>query len=135
MAIEYVKVKRLISVGRTPGEKFLARIKRGQMISEKELCDEIAESCTLTRGEVKLVIEQLQYNITRHARNGESVKLNDLGIFYPEIKATAMDSADAVTADTIKDKKLRFRANVETVKAMKSSELKLANMQINGLQQ
>lgn len=30
MAIKYVKVKRMISTGQNPGEKYLARIFRGQ---------------------------------------------------------------------------------------------------------
>jgi len=134
MAIEYVKVKRTITVGRNPGEKFQARIKRGQTIDEKDLCDEITESTTLARGEVKLVVEQLQYHIVKHAKNGESVQLKELGIFYPSISAKAVDSVDDVTSETITRKCIRYRQNVEVRKAMDNSHTKLANMEIKGLQ-
>ena len=59
MAIQYVKIKRMVSVGSNPGEKFQARIKRSQMIEEKDLCEEITQATTLARGEVRLVIELL----------------------------------------------------------------------------
>ena len=124
MAIEYVKVKRNICVGSNPGEKFLAMIKRGQLISEDDLCNKIAESTTLSRGEVKLVIEQLQYNIVKHAKNSHGVKLNDLGIFYPQIRAKAVNTADDVTPDTIINKRLCFRPSVAISKAMKSTVVK-----------
>ena len=43
MAIGYVKVKRLISVGRNPGEKFLARIFREKPIGLSEIAKRIAD--------------------------------------------------------------------------------------------
>ena len=134
MAIQYVKIKRMVSVGSNPGEKFQARIKRSQMVEEKDLCEEITQATTLARGEVRLVIEQLQYHIVKHAKNGESVRLKELGIFYPAIAAKAVNTIDEVTPETITRKFLKYRQNVSTRKEMNDTPIKLANMQIAGLQ-
>ena len=117
MAIQYVKIKRMVSVGSNPGEKFQARIKRSQMIEEKDLCEEIT-----------------QYHIVKHAKNGESVRLKELGIFYPAIAAKAVNTIDEVTPETITRKFLKYRQNVTTRKEMNDTPIKLANMQIAGLQ-
>ena len=105
-----------------------------QMIEEKDLCEEITQATTLARGEVRLVIEQLQYHIVKHAKNGESVRLKELGIFYPAIAAKAVNTIDEVTPETITRKFLKYRQNVTTRKEMNDTPIKLANMQIAGLQ-
>ena len=124
----------MVSVGSNPGEKFQARIKRSQMIEEKDLCEEITQATTLARGEVRLVIEQLQYHIKKKKKNGESVRLKELGICYPAIAAKAVNTIDEVTPETITRKFLKYRQNVTTRKEMNDTPIKLANMQIAGLQ-
>src|SRR5574344_605303 len=133
--INFVTVKRMISVGSAPGEKFLARLFRGPMVSQNELCSFISESTTLSRGEVKLVVDQLQFYIRKFCSNSQAVKLDDLGIFAPRIQVKAVNTAGEVTADTIRRKSVIFRPCVELQTYMNTAESQKKDLTIQGLQQ
>lgn len=133
--INFVTVKRMISVGAAPGEKFLARLFRGPMVSQNELCSFISESTTLSRGEVKLVVDQLQFYIRKFCSNSQAVKLDDLGIFAPRIQVKVVNTADEVTADTIRRKSVQFRPCVELQNYMNRAEAQKKDLTIQGLQQ
>lgn len=60
MPIGYVKVKRLISVGRNPGEKFLARIFREKPIGLSEIAKRIADHSALSEGDVMSVLKNFE---------------------------------------------------------------------------
>ena len=132
--INFVTVKRTISVGSSPGEKFLARLFRGPMVSQNELCSFISESTTLSRGEVKLVVDQLQFYIRKFCSNSQAVKLDDLGIFAPRIQVKVVNTADEVTADTIRRKSVQFRPCVELHNYMNRAEAQKKDLTIQGLQ-
>ena len=132
--INFVTVKRNITVGSAPGQKFLARLFRGPMVSQNELCSFISESTTLSRGEVKLVVDQLQFYIRKFCSNSQAVKLDDLGIFAPRIQVKVVNTADEVTADTIRRKSVQFRPCVELQNYMNQAESQKKDLTITGLQ-
>ena len=132
--INFVTVKRNITVGSAPGQKFLARLFRGPMVSQNELCSFISESTTLSRGEVKLVVDQLQFYIRKFCSNSQAVKLDDLGIFAPRIQVKVVNTADEVTADTIRRKSVQFRPCVELQNYMNQAESQKKDLTIQGLQ-
>lgn len=133
--IDFVVVKRNLTVGSNPGEKFMARLFRGPMVSQNELCSFISESTTLSRGEVKLVVDQLQFYIRKFCSNSQAVKLDDLGIFAPRLQVKAVNTAAEVTADTIRRKSVIFRPCVELQTYMNTAESQKKDLTIMGLQQ
>ena len=60
-----------------------------------ELAEEISGSCTVTKHDVKAVISVLEEKIIKALRNGQSVRLGDLGSFHALISSKAAATTDA----------------------------------------
>ena len=83
MAIEYVKVKRNILLGDNPGERYVARLFRGQDMDLDMIAESISNSTTLSYADVLAVLKSLELEISRNVLNGSAVKLGYLGSFIP----------------------------------------------------
>ena len=129
MAIKYVKVKRTINVGDNPGEKFLARIYRGQDVEIDQIASEISEATTVTHPDV------LEFHIVKYISAGQAVKLGLLGSFIPSISAKAMATPDEVTADSIKRARCRFYPSVQFKNSLTKCQFKLADLNVQSLVQ
>src|SRR5574344_1599549 len=119
MAIKFVKVKRNITVGSNPGEKYLARLFRGTDVSIDQIANEISEVTTVSYPDVVACLKALETQILKYILAGQAVKLSLLGSFIPFISAKAMNTAEEVTADTIKRAGCRFFPSVNFKQAMK----------------
>ena len=60
-----------------------------------ELAEDISGSCTVTKHDVKAVISVLEEKIIKALRNGQSVRLGDLGSFHARISSKAAATTDA----------------------------------------
>lgn len=75
----------------------------------------IVERTTLSEFEVGFVLGELSTIIIENLQQGRGVRLENLGTFEPSLKATAMDSAEAVDTleeaneKSIKKKGVRYR--------------------------
>lgn len=134
MAIRYVKVKRTINVGNNPGEKYLARIFREQQVDLKTISEQIAGASSMSPGDVMAVLQQLQEHMSYHLLRGASVNLDLLGTFAPAISAKAVNSADEVTADTIRRFYVNYRPSVWLTDKFKEAKFSYANTEIQGVQ-
>ena len=134
MSVLYSRVKRTVTTGRNPGQKYLAVCWTASTIDENQLAEEIAQACSLTRGDVKNALTSLCEVIMRYNANSVKVKLGSLGIFSPAIRAQAKATLDEVTDDTIKRVYTRFRPNVELTKRMKSTGVRLRQRDNKGYQ-
>lgn len=135
MAINYVKVKRTINVGDNPGEKFLARIYRGQDVEIDQIASEISEATTVTHPDVLACLKALEFHIVKYISAGQAVKLGLLGSFIPSISAKAVATPDEVTAESIKRARCRFYPSVQFKNSLNKCQFKLADLNIQGLQQ
>ena len=59
MALRFVKVKRRITVGATPGVKFLARMVQGNVIDMKGLAERVSKTSSLSRGDIYSVVLEI----------------------------------------------------------------------------
>ena len=59
-----------------------------------ELAEDISGSCTVTKHDVKAVISVLEEKIIKALRNGQSVRLGDLGSFHARISSKAAATTD-----------------------------------------
>lgn len=135
MAIKYVKVKRTINVGDNPGEKFLARIYRGQDVEIDQIASEISEATTVTHPDVLACLKALEFHIVKYISAGQAVKLGLLGSFIPSISAKAMATPDEVTADSIKRARCRFYPSVQFKNSLTKCQFKLADLNVQSLVQ
>jgi predicted histone-like DNA-binding protein len=101
MAISFIIQKKRITVGATPGIKFIARIFRERSISQLKIAKEIASSSSLSVGDVLSVIRSLQEKMAEHLSEGQGIDLELLGIFKPAIRATAMNTMEEVKSSTV----------------------------------
>ena len=63
-------------------------IELGDIADVEELADEISGRTTLSRGEVKLVLEELHEGVLFFHRAGRPVRVKGLGIYTPVMKLT-----------------------------------------------
>ena len=83
MAQKYrlVKMKNMGKDKDTVPEKFYAYPTYNGRVSFADLCDEIAESCTLTSADIKAVLDRVNTSVARHLKAGRIVILGELGNF------------------------------------------------------
>ena len=71
MSINYVKVKRNLTVGSNPGERFLARIFRtGNDVTLEQLAENISEASTLSSADILAALKALESQIAKSVLNG-----------------------------------------------------------------
>ena len=73
--IEYKKVKRKVSVGSNPGEKFYADIVRGQTVELDEIYKDMTDLTSLSRGDAMNAIDTLTQLFSKYFRSGRNVNL------------------------------------------------------------
>ena len=76
MAIKFVKVKRNITVGSNPGEKYLARLFRGTDVSIDQIANEISEATTVSYPDVLACLKAMETHILKYILAGQAVKLS-----------------------------------------------------------
>ena len=134
MSIRYVRIKRKISVGATPGVKFFAKIFMGETYSFDQIAEMIAETSAMSEGDIMSVLKQLEKVISWQLLMGHPVKLGSLGTFYPGISATAVNTIEEVTPETIKRVYCRFRPSVWLNKELKDSRKSIEELDVKGYQ-
>lgn len=133
MAVEYVKVKRMIHVGENPGEKFVARLYRGQDVDINQVAKDIAESTTVSFPDVLACLKAMEISLSKYILMGQAVKLGYLGSFIPTIHAKVQESVDKVDANTIIRFSCRFYPSVSFKANFEKCSFKEANLEVKGL--
>lgn len=134
MAVSYVRVKRSITVGHTPGVKYMARLWREADVNLDTIAQEIADASTISYPDVLACLKALEIHISKYVMNGSAVKFGTLGAFVPSIKATAQDTLDKVTVDTIKKTRVRFVPSIKFKSSLKKTQYSLKDLSVKGIQ-
>lgn len=135
MAIPYVIVKRDISVGNNPGEKYLAQIVREQPVDLEIIAEQIAGASTMSKADVMGVLQQLQVEMSYHLLRGASVRLGLLGTFTPYLRSKSQLDVDSVKASTIKGLYITFRPSTWLRNKIKTVGFKLVDPEVKGIVQ
>lgn len=134
MAIGYVRVKRRIAVGATPGIKFFAQIKRGRAVNFEKIATMIAATSSMSEGDILGVLKQLETILSWQLLDGQPVKLGIIGTFYPSISAKACDTLEEVTTDTIRKVYCSFRPSTWLKVQFKEAKKSLEDLEVKGYQ-
>lgn len=88
--------------------KYYAQIAPIRPLRLDDIAEKISNQCTVTEHDVKAVLSALQEQVLMALREGNSVRLGDLGSFRPTISSDPSDAAADVTADNIKTVRVRY---------------------------
>lgn len=128
-----IKVKRRITTGSNPGEKWLARIFHNETVGFEKIAEIISETSTLSAGDILNALRQLETVVTWQLLQGNPVELGDLGKFYFKISAKAVNTLEEVTAETITRKYVRFRPSKRFYKKLRETKTTFLDLDIKGL--
>lgn len=73
-----------------------------------DIADEISGMCTVTSHDIKAVISALEEVTFKHLRNGNSVRLGDLGSFHARISSSGTATVEDFSPDNIRGLRVRF---------------------------
>lgn len=119
--INYNVVKRNISTGFNPGEKYLAVIDRSGIMTQEQLADRIAEMSSLAYNDVLSALAALQMVISDATMSGVTVQLDQLGNFTPFLKSKAMETEEEANSESIQRLRVNFYPNVRFKNKLKST--------------
>ena len=72
------------------------------------LAQEVSSNCTVTAHDIKAVVSALEEQIYKMLRNGQSIRLGDLGSFHPTIQSRGAASEEEFSKENIRGVKVRF---------------------------
>lgn len=95
-----------------------ARIVEGQVLRFEKLCERIADRSSFNVGEVKGVMACLKEELIRSMKEGDSVEVDGIGLFYPTAKCPPIKNPKQIRAESIQFSKVIFRPCKELKKEM-----------------
>ncbi len=110
MAISYTLVQRKdMSKGALEDAKlYYAQAVSTRRVEFDDLCDEIAETCTLTSADIKAVLDRVIWGMVTHLKNSEIVQFGDLGNFRIAVGSAGSATPEEFTATMLRKPKVVF---------------------------
>ena len=110
MAISYTLVQRKdMSKGALEDAKlYYALAVNTRRVDFDDLCDEIAETCTLTSADIKAVLDRVIWAMVSHLKNSELVQFGDLGNFRISVGSTGSATPEEFSASMLRKPKVVF---------------------------
>ena len=110
MAINYVLVQRKdLSKGAPQDSKlYYAQAVSTRNVHFDDLCDEIAETCTLTSADIKAVLDRMMWVMVSHLKNGEIIEFADLGNFRVSARSKGSPTPDEFTSTLLRKPNVIF---------------------------
>jgi predicted histone-like DNA-binding protein len=97
----------------TKETKFYAQLEPVTPITLDSLAQDISNSCTLTLHDIKAVVSALEEQIIKNLRNGQSVRLRNLGSFHPTLSSKGAVSTEDFKTSMIKSVNVVFRKSAK----------------------
>lgn len=89
-------------------KKFYAQAVNNGYVPFTELCNDIAETCTLTSADVKAVLDRMNYMLDKHLRAGRIVQFGEIGNFRLAVGSTGSLTEKDFNTSLIKQPKIVF---------------------------
>lgn len=104
--------------------KYYPQIGKQKFVNMEDIAKDIAGMCTVTLPDIVSVLSALQEQIEETMKQGRSVRFGYLGSFRPTITGEACETKEEVTAQKIKQVRVRFTPGSYLRKCMNMKELK-----------
>ncbi|MBR3938715.1 MAG: hypothetical protein IKJ67_01900 [Bacteroidales bacterium] len=105
--------------------KYVLRTVLSGTISEKDVVNFCHNHTMIPRTTIKSALESCCQTIGHYLSLGYSVKLGEVGIFYPTTKSKAVDSNTEAGMAQLEGINIRFRPNSELLKKVNDATLEL----------
>ena len=73
-----------------------------------EIAENISATCTVNSADVKAVLDALQAQVIKCLRNGQSVRLGDLGSFHARLASAGTATEEDFSMENIRGIRVRF---------------------------
>ena len=74
----------------------------------EEIAENISATCTVNSADVKAVLDALQTQVIRCLRNGQSVRLGDLGSFHARLASAGVPTEEEFSMEHVRGIRVRF---------------------------
>ena len=105
--------------GEDAKEKYYARVVGGKTVEMDTIVPHIQQRCTLAKGDVTAVVDELGVEIVNQLCEGNHVYLPGIGYFSLSLSAPQDASPDVTHSQQIHVKKIEFRADQQLKEAVK----------------
>ncbi len=122
MAIVYTKIQRINPQNPEADKKWFITPKRLALKTVKEVAECVSKNTTLSRGEVALVIDELQDTIKNYLLDGYTVQMGDWGSFLLTLNCEGAETELDCTSDKIQSVNIRFRPGSELRQAVNQAK-------------
>ncbi len=95
-------------------KKYYAQVIQRGVCDLHKLAKEASERSSLTKGDMLSAFENLAELAMRHLAEGETVELGSLGTLVLSVSSDGAATANEVTSNSIKSRRLNFRLKKET---------------------
>jgi putative DNA-binding protein len=85
----------------TKAEKFHPALVSPAPIDSQKIIDRIEKKCTLASSDIKAVVDALEVELIDALRDGNAVRLGDLGSFRPSLRSKGVEKKEDVNASQI----------------------------------
>lgn len=130
MGFPFVKYKRKVHNQGKNEEKYMAKAYNTGIIEYDELCKRMERHCTLSKGDVNAAVTELTWQIETLLKQGHSVRVGELGIFYPTINAQMVDKSKDVHPNTIKKLVCNFFPSKELKSTLRETKFDLIDRDV-----
>ena len=105
-------------------KKYCAMPTKRELVDIWKISKEIEKISTFSQADTFGVLYAMMTVIIDHIKNGDSVRLGDLGIFTLALKSKMEDGPEKVDAESIQEVMLKFRPSVRMKEELKNCEFK-----------
>ena len=130
MSIGYIRKKQKLNHNGTVKDVYLAKVCYTNHIDTNTLAEEISKMCSASPADVLMHLRAMEDCIGAHIANGDVVKMDSLGAFYPTIRSTAMDSPEKVNQHSIKGLGMLFRPSQRLMEIIKKAGVNLMDKRV-----
>ena len=85
----------------TKAEKFHPALVPPRTHDSQKIIDRIEKKCTLASSDIKAVVDALEVELIDALRDGNAVRLGDLGSFRPSLRSKGVEKKEDVNASQI----------------------------------
>lgn len=108
--ILYKVVSKKNIIDKTKPAKYYAQVQNTGRMSLDSIEEELEKSSSVTRGDVKSIMANLQDLVCKALRRGNVVQLGGIGTFRVSVSSKGTEKADNFTAQQITKARVNFRA-------------------------
>lgn len=120
MGVKFTKAKMTLNFKKDKPTVYKIQQVNYGVVETETLIDDVAEACGLNRAMTKAALEGIVSRVCRFVGMGHAVQLGELGTVKPYFTAKTQETAEELSADNVRNKKIRFYPGTRLQKVVKN---------------